>query len=236
MHQGQFREHAIIVPGQCRSPPPEGKNHFQKQKAGYFKMIDFKKSVAAGVVIGIGSTVYLVSSDKLVGALFFTIGLFVICAFGLNLFTGRIGYVVERKNISACLKIWLGNFVGCIISVLPIRLAKPALSETASNMVATKLNQGYIVAIVLAIFCGMLMYIAVENFKSNKSDIGKYIGIFLCVPAFILCGFEHSIADMCYFLFSINSASATIGALLFILVVSIFNGVGSILFRFLTKD
>lgn len=199
-------------------------------------MIDFKKSIAAGVVIGIGSTVYLSCSDKLVGALFFTIGLFVICAFGLNLFTGRIGYVIERKNFFECLKIWLGNFAGCILSVIPIRLVRPELSATASKLVEAKLEQGYLVSIVLAIFCGILMYVAVENFRKNKSDIGKYIGIFLCVPVFILCGFEHSIADVCYFLFSINSAGEILSALMFVVIVSIFNGIGSIFFWFLNKD
>ena len=35
--------------------------------------------------------------------------------------------------------------------------------------------------------------------NAGKSPLSQYLGIFLCVPVFILCGFEHSIADMYYF-------------------------------------
>ena len=39
------------------------------------------------------------------------------------------------------------------------------------------------------------MYTAVEIFKEKKTPLG----IIFCIPVFILCGFEHSIADMFYF-------------------------------------
>lgn len=42
------------------------------------------------------------------------------------------------------------------------------------------------------------MYLAVNGYKENK-DSGKYLSIFLCVIVFILCSFEHSIANMYYF-------------------------------------
>ncbi len=57
-------------------------------------METFRKAAAAGVSISIGATVYLACESRLLGAMLFTIGLFVICAFGLNLFTGKIGYVL----------------------------------------------------------------------------------------------------------------------------------------------
>ena len=49
-------------------------------------MVTFKetmlKSVAAGVMIGIGGAVFLAQKNPLVGALFFTVGLFTIVEFG----------------------------------------------------------------------------------------------------------------------------------------------------------
>ena len=73
------------------------------------------------------------------------------------------------------------------------------------------------------------MYIAVNNHKKISGEIGKYIGIFLCVMVFILCGFEHSIANMFYF-----SAGSlwSFKTLLYVLVMVAGNSVGSILFAF----
>lgn len=42
------------------------------------------------------------------------------------------------------------------------------------------------------------MYIAVNNFKKREDSIIKYLSIFICVVVFILCGFEHCIANMYY--------------------------------------
>ncbi len=199
-------------------------------------METFRKAVAAGVSISIGATVYLSCESKLAGALLFTIGLFVICAFGLNLFTGKIGYVLENKNHPNCFVIWLGNFTGCALSSGLIRLARPSLYDTASGLVQAKLSLGWPSVLILGFFCGILMYLAVENYRSNSNDFGKITGLFLCVSVFILCGFEHSIADMCYCVFGISSWKELPEILLFLVTVSLANSVGSLAVRFLTRD
>ena len=53
------------------------------------------RAVAAGIMISIGGTIYLTLENKMVGAFLFSIGLFAICAYGLNLYTGKIGLVVD---------------------------------------------------------------------------------------------------------------------------------------------
>lgn len=60
-------------------------------------------------------------------------------------------------------------------------------------MCAKKLDEGPRL-IGLAILCNILIYFAVEGFKR-----GQAVLLILCVMAFILCGFEHSIANMFYF-------------------------------------
>lgn len=194
-----------------------------------------KKAITAGLMIGIGATVYLSCESKLAGAMLFSIGLFTICYFGLNLFTGKIGYVIDTKNNPNCIIIWLGNLIGCGVTALLIRTAKPALAETAVKLVETKLSQNIFAVMILSVFCGMLMYIAVENYKNNATPIGKQIGILLCVTVFILCGFEHSVANMFYCILGITADNA-LRSLLFILLVSVFNGVGAVIFRELTKE
>ena len=66
------------------------------------------------------------------------------------------------------------------------------------------------------------MYLAVSIYKEKSSAAA----ILLCVPAFILCGFEHSVADMFYF-----GAAGVFsgGAALFIATVVAGNTLGGML-------
>ena len=52
------------------------------------------------------------------------------------------------------------------------------------------MNDDLLSIFILSIFCNILMFIAVDGFKNNPHEIGKYVGIFLGVTVFILCGFE----------------------------------------------
>lgn len=198
-------------------------------------METLKKAIAAGFSITIGATVYLVCENRVVGALLFSIGLFVICAFGMNLFTGKIGYVLDNKNHPNCFIIWLGNLLGCIIASGLVRLAKPALHETAAKLVAAKLELPWHSVLILGFFCGILMYLAVENYRSNPNDFGKVTGLFLCVSVFILCGFEHSVADMCYCVFGVSSVRELPRILLFLVLVSLANSAGAVTVRLATR-
>lgn len=196
----------------------------------------FRKSVAAGAAICLGAAAYLSCSNKVVGAVLFCIGLYCICAFSLNLFTGKIGYVLENRNLPTCLLIWLGNLAGCFLAALPLRLARPALAEAAAQVTGAKLQLSLVQVFVLAMFCGVLVYIAVEIYRTQEGSFGKALGILLGIPAFILCGFEHSIADMCYFIMGVRTMSEAGRAVLFLLVCSVANGIGSIVFRLLCKS
>ena len=57
----------------------------------------FFYSILAGVSISIGGTVFLSLDNKIVGSIFFSLGLFAVCTFGFNLFTGKVGYIFEQK-------------------------------------------------------------------------------------------------------------------------------------------
>ena len=191
----------------------------------------FIKAVAAGLCISIGAAAYLSCDSKIVGSLLFTTGLFTICFFGLNLYTGKIGYVLEMPHPVDCLITWLGNAVGCMCGGALLRYAIPSLSEIGRAVTLTKLGISVPRAVVLGIFCGILMYIAVHNYKKNPSFLGKCVGIFVCIPAFIICGFEHSIANVVYFTLGIRSVSELLPMLAFTLAVSAANAIGAILFR-----
>lgn len=161
------------------------------------------KSILAGIMIAVGGTVFLSLENKVLGASFFSIGLFMIVMRELNLYTGKVGYIVENKPeyLIEVFTTLIGNFIGTFLVGTILRFTRiyDAISLKAQGMCQTKLDDSIISIIILSILCGMLMYLAVNGYKIMKDPIGKYLSVFLAVVVFILCGFEHSIANMYYF-------------------------------------
>lgn len=187
----------------------------------------FIKSIAAGICIGIGSTVYLSCDNHIVGAFLFAIGLLAICSYSLELFTGKIGYVIDNHNALDCLLVWLGNLSGCILAVVPLRITKPAIALSATEIIHNK-PDNFFTLLVCGFFCGMIMFIAVDNYRKGRNVLGKYLPILFGIPTFILCGFEHSIANMCYCIYGINSLQDLNKSIYIIIVVTIANSIGAI--------
>lgn len=193
------------------------------------KAASFLDSILGGMCIGIGGVVFLSCESKVVGAVFFCLGLFAICTFGFNLFTGKVGYVFQRplRYTGFVLSVWLGNLIGTGIVGYAVRATRIAgIAEKAAGMCQTKLDDSMVSIFILSVFCNILMFIAVDGFRNNPHEIGKYIGIFLGVTVFILCGFEHCVANMFYF----SVANAWSGrTVLYLLVMSVGNACGGVL-------
>ena len=193
-------------------------------------MKDFIKSVLAGIMIGIGGTIYLSIDNKVVGASLFGIGLFMIVIYGFNLYTGKIGYLVDNFNfkyIKMLVITLIGNFIGTFFVGYIFKFTRiySLIHDKAKLLVDVKLDDSLISILILAFFCGILMYLAVNTYKENK-DISKYLGVFLGVIVFILCGFEHCIANMYYFsvanIWNLNT-------LLYLLIMILGNSLGGML-------
>ena len=197
------------------------------------KYINFLvKSFAAGVMIAIGGTVFLMVENVVIGAMLFSIGLFVIVSNELSLFTGKVGYIFENKinYLFELLITILGNFLGAFVTALC--LLQTRLHTKASALTFCKLSDSAISIFILSIFCGALMFLAVNGHKFLKSSLGKHLSIFLCVSVFILSGFEHCVANMFYFSVS---ESWSIKSLLYLIYMILGNSVGAISFALLEK-
>lgn len=180
----------------------------------------------AGIMISIGGTVYLscVDSNKYIGALFFSVALLCICFKEYSLFTGKIGYVIKnhsKDDISIMLLGLLGNAAATIGLGYIIAYALPSVKESALIICNQKLESNLLQIFIKAALCGILVYLAVDIYKVNKSTLG----IIFCIPTFILCGFEHSIADIFYFA---ASGIASWNSLLFIFIVIVGNSIGAL--------
>lgn len=192
-------------------------------------LASFLYSVLAGVCIGIGGVVFLSCDNKVVGAALFCLGLFAICTFGLNLFTGKVGYVFENppSYLGFLLSVWVGNLVGTGLVGYAVRVTRIAgIAEKAAALCQTKLDDSLLSIFILSVFCNILMFIAVDGFKSNPHQLGKYIGIFMGVMVFILCGFEHCVANMFYF----SVANVWSGkTFLYLIVMTLGNSCGGVI-------
>jgi Formate/nitrite family of transporters len=175
-------------------------------------------SILGGILISIGGMACLLSEYKFVGALIFTVGLFGIMTYKMGLYTGKIGYVLENPPIFLLevILIILGNFIGSLMMGLAFPLDQ-AVAACESRLAVDNLT-----VLFKGICCGILVFIAVDQYLTKKS----YIALFVCIPAFIIAGFEHSIADM--FFFS-SAGMFNLDSLIFILIVILGNGIGCLL-------
>lgn len=195
------------------------------------------KSTFAGIMIAIGGTVFLSLENKVLGAIFFTIGLFMIVTNGFNLYTGKVGYILENdyKYLIEVFVTIIGNFIGTNLVGYILKLTRiyPAITEKAQAMCNIKLDDTPLSIWILSIFCGLLMYLAVNGFKMGSSPLEKNLSVFLGVIVFILCGFEHSIANMFYFsvaeMWSVKSFD-------YLLVMILGNAIGGILIPLFQKQ
>lgn len=192
------------------------------------KIID---GILAGMLISLGGAVYLacynpdVAYMRYVGAFFFTLALVCICMRGYSLYTGKIGLVPQnhsKEDISVLLLCLLGNAIGTVAFGYLIGWVFPAIKSTAATLCASKLTQGYGFGLLRAVLCGILVYLSVDIYRNNKTPLG----ILLCIPAFILSGYEHSIADIFYFAAGNTVSWQAFGYLIMIIVG---NSIGGLL-------
>ena len=206
-----------------------------KQKGSKTMIKKTVEGILAGILIAIGGTVYLSCENKVFGAVFFSVALLCICYQGYSLFTGKVGFIPEKHDKEAfAVLLWglLGNLIGTLLGGIAIAVALPALHDTAVILSEAKLTQEIWQTLIRGIFCGMLMYLAVVIFRDKKTPLA----IFFCIPAFILSGFEHSIADMFYFALGY---SFNLDTLVFLLIVIAGNAIGGMLLptlRLLTRE
>ena len=207
----------------------------------------FIYAILAGFCIGLGGTVFLRLKDafpggNVVGALLFTIGLFVVCTRGYALYTGKVCYLFDNppSYVLDIIVIWVGNLCGCALiswmeNLTGITGAESGINVTAAALVAGKMEASYLSLFILGILCNIFIFIAANGYATNPHEVGKYVALFLGVSVFILCGTEHSVADMYYFAVSGVLYEQPGESFLRLGVITLGNLVGGVSFPLLEK-
>ena len=153
----------------------------------YLELVN--KSVGAALLISLGNFALLKLGNP-IGPVIFSFGLLGVCYMGLNLFTGKCGFLIEDKiKIKDLLIILIVNLIFGYLFGLLYSITDSSLIETALNKVNSwDLSIAFFIKSML---CGIIMYIAVFMYKK-----GTPLGIIFGIPLFIFSGFQHCIANI----------------------------------------
>ncbi|OGS43903.1 MAG: formate transporter [Elusimicrobia bacterium RIFOXYD2_FULL_34_15] len=161
---------------------------------------------------------------QLVAGAVFPVGLIILVLTGMELFTGNcmiLPVACMQKKIPwikafyVCLWTYTGNFIGALfwaylMSVGPFsKGGTPELTVFGQNAVSISQTKvlsyqlaglsGLWSAFMKGIACNLLVNLAILLSFTSKEMIGKILGIWFPIMAFVACGFEHSVANM-YFI------------------------------------
>lgn len=177
-------------------------------------------AVLAGAYIALGAfgasvaqcTVENASLARLLGASVFPVGLMLVVVGGAELFTGNClmalpalkGDIPLGRLLSRLALAYLGNFAGALLIALLVHfsglyaLFGGALGRAAVAAGEAKMALPFFEALARGALCNVLVCGGVWMAAAADDTPGKLLAAFFPVMLFVLCGFEHSVANMFY--------------------------------------
>lgn len=178
---------------------------FGMMAGGFIAFGGATSSVAAHQISNVGLA-------RLVTAGVFPIGLMMIVMIGGELFTGdclMVTGVWDRrygtgKMIRVLLVVWISNLIGSVLIAALVSYSG-IFDYSAGGMGAFVIKTAYgkctmapVRAFVSGILCNILVCAAVLISTAAKDVVGKLMGVFFQIMAFVVAGWEHSVANMFY--------------------------------------
>ena len=206
-------------------------NLMKKNPLGYFVA-----ALVAGMFISFGSFVaftlgQVISAGdaapwtKPVQAFAFASALSLVVMAGAELFTGN-NFVMSAAS--------LRKKVTCVGIFQLTGIPTAGEGEVAAYFTQVSVGKvGYapLPLLARAVFCNILVCLAVWCGTKLKSESGKLIMIFWCIFVFMVCGFEHSIANMSIEGVALANGGITIGQYCYsVLLATVGNMIGAIVF------
>lgn len=190
-------------------------------KAGLTTVQQVILGLLAGAFIAIGGAASGVASHaitdaglaKFVSGAIFPTGLMLVVMCGAELFTGNCLMVVplvdKKITIGSMIKNWIivyiTNFIGSILVAYLVfqagvfNMSAGKLGGYVIKVASTKGSLSFGTAFASAIMCNFLVCLAVWGASAAKDVASKVAIIWFPIMAFVVCGFEHCVANM-YFL------------------------------------
>ena len=108
------------------------------------------------------------------------------------------------KMLRNWLLVYLGNFIGALLTAAgcafsgQLNDSAGGLALFTMKLAAGKCGLAFGSALVLGAFCNVLVTVGVLLSLSAKDLPGRVLGAYLPVSFFVICGFEHSVANLFY--------------------------------------
>lgn len=185
--------------------------------------------IMAGAFIALGGDASNVASfgvenaglQRVVAGCLFPVGLMMVVFSGSELFTGNCLMVmgaldkkVKSRNILINLfVVFFSNLLGALIVDFLIfysgqlDIGSGAVGAYAIKIAVAKTTISPLKAFTSGILCNIFVCMAILMSSIAKEIAGKIFAIFFPIFAFVVCGFEHSIANMFYIPMGILSAT-----------------------------
>lgn len=176
--------------------------------------------VLAGMLIALGSAatntavygIQNVWTARTICGLLFPFGLGMVVVMGAELFTGNclitISLLAGRCTLARMVRSWvivyLANFAGALLVAAgcawfgQMNYSDGALAVYTMKLAASKCAIPFQNGVVLGFLCNLLVCLGVLMSMGAKDTAGRILGAFLPVCYFVLCGFEHCVANMYY--------------------------------------
>ena len=155
----------------------------------------FRRSVLAGIFIGLGGLGFLAVGGGILGAIIFTFGLLCVVYSGSLLFTGRAGYIGTELGWKDLGVILLGNVIGAWWISFLARGGGVGV-DYAAALVSGRLDIPFFRVFMRGLGCGLIIDMVVWFWREKNTIIPILFG----VPLFILTSQLHSIAEPFYIL------------------------------------
>ncbi len=186
--------------------------------------------VLAGIFIALGGavtntasfTVNNIGLARTLSGVLFPFGLCMVVVMGAELFTGNnllvISLLEKKCTFSQMLRNWglvyAGNFIGAFLLAAlcvyggQLNQGAGALAVHTIKLAANKCAMSPVSAVILGFLCNFLVCAAVLMASSARDTAGRLMGAFIPICYFIICGFEHSIANIYYISAGLLAAAA----------------------------
>ncbi len=219
------------------SPEERRKTEPKKKKSGGLVSVmtpptvnTFLKGLIGGIIIALTAIAYLSLNSKTFSPLVLSVGFLICYSYGYYLFTDKVSSFIEQNARQNFLLIptFLGNLVGSVLVGIIARHTDifEKINKTATSVSKNALKGSLAGIFILAIFCGILLYVGADSFKNAKTTALKYLILIFSVMVFAFAKFEFSIADMFYFTLT---GSWSLGAIGRLLVITLGNAIGTMI-------
>ncbi len=180
------------------------------------------KSILAGMLIGCGCLAYVVIENKYIGSFLFSLGLLTIIIKEYNLYTGKVSNWIPKDTLKLLVMFLLNAFGTALVAYL--FTFTRANIDAIHPLVEAKINDNLLSVFILACGCGAMMHIACFNFAAKNHPLY----VIMPIMFFILCGFEHCVANAGFF--AMAKTPVTLDLIAKTAVTVIGNAIGSLIF------